>query len=286
MTTNLNAEHVHNSVASGAVPYFQPIFTPTDSSSFAYEALGRLNHEGSILIPSQFLPHLEHTPYLAEFDRAILSRAIEQMAKWVHLGGVNVNVHVNASADVLAQPSYADFVAEQLSLHQVLPESLTIELVETCKFWKSPVILQTMTALKQLGVKVAIDDFPCWPDTQDLIDWLLLNSDRVDYIKIDQSLVLSVCDGPSSVNDKLKELINYVVMAHKLGLPVVAEGVRNERDMYIMQLCEVDALQGFGIGRPQPASQVYHLTCREKIYCPTPFTQNVQKQNFVSHGHL
>lgn len=283
---NLNTVNIQKSVASGAVPHFQPILTPTNRSSFAYEALGRLDYEGLILTPSELFPHLEHTPYMAEFDRAILSRAIEQMAKWNHFGDVNVNLHVNASADVLAQSSYADFVSEQLNLHQVLPESLTIELVETCKFWKSPVILQTMTAIKQLGVKVAIDDFPCWPDTQDLINWLMLNSDKVDSIKIDKSLVLEVCDGPSSINPKLEELIHYVVMAHNLGLSVIAEGVRNERDMRIMRLCKADAVQGFGIGRPQPASQAYHLKCREKVHCPTPFNQISTKQNFVSHGHV
>ncbi len=282
-TKNLNTVNIQKSVPSGAVPYFQPILTPTNRSSFAYEALGRLNHEGLILTPDHFLPRLEHTSYMAEFDRAILSRAIEQIAKWTHSGGVNV--HVNASADVLTQASYADFVSEQLSLYKVLPESLTIELVETCKFWKSPVILQTMTALKQLGVKVAIDDFPCWPDTQDLINWLMLNSDKVDSIKIDKSLVLEVCDGPTSINPKLEELVHYVFMAHNLGLHVIAEGVRNERDMRIMRLCEVDAVQGFGIDRPQPASQVYHLRGREKVHCPTPFNQISTEQN-VSQCHL
>ncbi|GEM_PF-2806399 len=250
MVTKSDAE---STITEQATPLFQPIVT--GDARLTFEVLGRLKHNDVLILPSKFIPQLNSREMVA-FDRAILSQSIRQVARWQQLDDLEVEVHVNASADVLVQSSYVQFIEDLLRQHRVLPKHLTIEVVETCDFWTSPEILETMLSLKYLGVKVAIDDFPCWSDLESLIDWLENNSGRIDSIKLDQSLVYQACADVAGTG-KLRELLCYIEMAHRLGISVVAEGVYSEQSVLTMQLCGADALQGYWLGKPQTASETF-----------------------------
>jgi EAL domain-containing protein (putative c-di-GMP-specific phosphodiesterase class I) len=284
MTNDLNVNEVRGAVNFGTVPYFQPIIgvTTTDQTFLEYEALGRLRLKGELLRPEQFLPCLEQAPYAAQFDRVMLVRAIEQMADWLYHDDLEVHVHVNAGAAALAQPSYATFVREMLYRHQMPAEYLTIEVIETCDFYRSEEMLGTIRALKQVGVKIAVDDFPCWSDPDGLIGWLRANHALVDSVKFDHSLVVAACDDVSGKGD-LKEFVRYMDQLCKLDLTIIAEGVRNEQDSLNMQLCGVHGMQGYCIGLPMPAESVYHRSQQAKGTNFPSFSRMMEHRNLYAH---
>jgi len=146
-----------------------------------------------------------------------------------------------------------------LKAHNVSPEQLVIEVVETCTFWREPAILYTLSRLRNIGVEIAIDDFPCWEESEGLIDWLRTEPVGIKTLKFDRSLVREVCDNKESAEPR--EFMRYLAFAHERDMRVIAEGVEDEHDAITMELCGVDALQGFGIGKPKPAHLAFHSNC-------------------------
>lgn len=275
MTTSVDAYSVQTSVPFGALPFFQPIVNLADSS-VSFESLGRLRHEGVVLNPAQFLPHLEGTPALEQFDRAILAKSVAQIAEWKMRLKVHAHVHVNASSDALRSTSYAQYVHRLLTRSKVDPSQLTIEVIETCSFWKDEQILKTLAVLQAIGVKVAIDDFPAWSDPRGLLEWLTAQPRGVDYLKIDRSLVRKVCDLRQDGGLAFREIREYVSVAKSLGIHTIAEGVEKVVDSEIMQFCGVDALQGYGIGKPVPAhlaEQHFNISSTQQCALPMGITE-------------
>lgn len=261
--TTLRGVQIRLAIPHGVVPFYQQILNLEKPEEICYEVLGRLTVNGSMLAPGEFLPSLVRSPLMARFDREILRLAIAQCAAWATEEDRFVHLHVNASAQALVHPTYATFVKELLSRYQVDPQYLTIEVVETCTFWKSQTTLRTLKELRRLGVNIAIDDFPCWENPQALLDWLAANKGAVQTIKLDRSLVNAACGydvkgnriDEFAADSYLQQLIRYVAFARKMDLAVVAEGVENQEQMVTMQLCGIELLQGYGIGKPQPAHQ-------------------------------
>ena len=253
------------SIPHGVVPYYQQILNLEHPEELCYELLGRLKVNEVIVSPDEFLPSLVRTPLMAKFDREMLRLAIAQCAVWADEERF-VHLHVNASAQTLLQSTYASFVKELLSRYQVDPQYLTIEVIETCTFWKSRATLRTLKELRRLGVKIAIDDFPCWENPQDLLEWLRdrNNKGAVQTIKLDRSLVNAACgydvtgkeiDEAESISHMMK-LVRYTNFAKGLGLEVVAEGVKDEEQMVTMQMCGIELLQGYGISKPMPVEEL------------------------------
>lgn len=269
---------VRSAVSEGSLPFYQRIL-PLKGRSLKYEALGRIAYCGQVLSPDSFLSHLEGTDDLCRFDFLILDHAIAQMASWDADGFDSVNVNVNASSQSLELGGYASHIEKLLRMHGVRAENLTIEIIEPCTFWKNPRILWTLERLRSLGVGVAIDDFPCWGDPEGLLVWLRQNAHLISSLKLDRSLVRPACDNKGGI--ALAQLVRYTTEAHSLGLTVVAEGVEDERDMATMRLCNVDALQGFGIGKPEPACKVRHQVVVPRVWKSTS-TRNARQSEMMA----
>lgn len=255
-------------VARGeALSFFQPIYHVDDPDRISYEVLGRMMLDGKLLQPGQFLPLLEDTPYLEQFDRDVLTRALRQV-KWWKEDGQYVHIHVNASTEAIESSEYLRVFEDLIPRYGIDFEQVTVELLETCSFWERPVALAAIARLREYGVQIAIDDFPCWASPRALLDFID-HDQRGSFrtLKLDRSIVLRATHEDRIVSDcAQEEVYNYVSFAHEHGMEVIAEGVENDKVIALMsELFPIDAYQGFGIGRPQPAMCAYHTTSPRHI---------------------
>ena len=297
--TNVTVSSIRQAVPSGALPFFQSIVAlgnvPSDKPIISLEGLGRLDLEGKILPPAAFLSHLEGTPSMVQFDRAILTKSLAKVQQWKYTIGVDVHVHVNASRDSLQNRDFADNVEVLLGYHQVEVSQLKIEIVERChEFWQDRDILRTLEHLSRLGVGLAIDDFPKWHNPQGLIKWLKISKQlgiKITDLKVDRSVIGKVCLQVKNEEEyqikrrATEDFLSYLKVAKELGIQVIAEGVENPSDVMTMKALKADAVQGYAIGRPKNA-EVTETYLREFYQTPKMVPMSTQLSKIQRRVHV
>ncbi len=238
--------------------YFQPIIT-RDTSEINYEALGRMRSGERTIFPDHFLPKLAQCGLTTEFDIAILRNTLMQVLEWsITAHPRRVHVHVNAGTETLSSSLYIATLEFLLRAYNIDPSTITVEILEDCEFWKLPRVMHNLKRIRAMGVHLAIDDFPNVSDPEGLLGWIKRQELDVHTLKLDRSLIRSICDNSSE--QSWYDAERYINIAHTYDMQVVAEGVENDAEIGIMKSLQVDALQGYGIGKPMPAHEVLHLS--------------------------
>jgi EAL domain-containing protein (putative c-di-GMP-specific phosphodiesterase class I) len=148
---------------------------------------------------------------------------------------------VNLSARMLGDKTLPSRVRKILDQHGLEPSRLTLELTETAALSGSGEGLDMIARLRELGVRIAIDDYGTGLSTLDYLKKIPANE-----IKIDQSFVKGMADNRS---DRLM-VQSTIGLAHSLGRKVVAEGVEQAETLDLLIEMGCDIAQGFAIGRP------------------------------------
>ena len=132
-------------------------------------------------------------------------------------------------------------VAAVLDKHGLEPGRLTLELTETAAVAGSGLGVDLLAGLRDLGVKIAIDDYGTGLSTLEYLKKI-----PASEIKIDQSFVKSMRDNRSD----LIMVQSTIALAHSLGRTVVAEGVEDPQSLEQLTMLKCDIAQGFVVGRP------------------------------------
>ncbi|MGZ4476811.1 MAG: EAL domain-containing protein, partial [Nocardioides sp.] len=153
---------------------------------------------------------------------------------------------VNVSIPELRNPSFVDFVHRTISTYDLQPRRLIIEVTEGVYDEDDEQVVVSLTQLRGLGVRVALDDFGSgWSSLR----WL--TTFPVDIIKIDGSFVHAIDEPGTNL-----EVLNAVIKLGKaLGLNVVGEQVETERQAQVLRDLGCDRAQGYFFGRPSPTTE-------------------------------
>jgi diguanylate cyclase (GGDEF)-like protein len=210
-----------------------------------YEALIRWNHPTrGLLLPDTFVSLAEETGLIEAIGAWVLRTACAEAARWPALGAHPSFVSVNVSARQLTGDALVGEVAEVLASTGLEPARLWLEITESALFHDVHATVQTLGALRALGVTLAVDDFGTGYTT-------LGNLRRfpIDVIKIDRSFVAEL--GPA---ERDRAIVTAVItLAHELGLVATAEGVETADQLALLRDLGCDYLQGFHVGRPEAA---------------------------------
>lgn len=219
------------------------------------EALLRWEHpQRGRLSPDQFLPLAEQSELIHAIGRWVLRQATRQAAQWGGLTPQPPSVAVNVSAHQLAAGNLLHDVHEALEDSGLPASRLELELTESVM--QRADTRDILSTLRERGIAIAIDDFGTGFSSLSY-----LKAFPVDVIKIDRSFVTdAIVDARDAVIVRA-----IIAMAHILGIDVVAEGVESERHLGVLQALGCNRLQGFHIGRPEPAEEF-----RRRLAQPPP----------------
>jgi EAL domain-containing protein (putative c-di-GMP-specific phosphodiesterase class I)/GGDEF domain-containing protein len=189
--------------------------------------------------PEEFIPLIEETLLIKQFTEWVLETAIQQLHLWKK-AEILVPISVNFSTKNLQNYDLVETVSRSLEKFEIPPEFLEIEVTETSVASNIAAIAKILRSLREVGVRIAIDDFGTGQASQQYLFELPLN-----VIKIDKLFVESVFHNPAAA----AIVKNAIMLAHDLGLEVIAEGLetRNQHDLLKEWGCDIG--QGYLFGK-------------------------------------
>ena len=223
---------------------YQPKLNLAENRITGVEALLRWHSEefGSIP-PSLFIPLAEEIGLISTLGEFVIERACAELAAWRAAGLTDVTMAVNLSAAQLARGDISGYLFETLARHAIAPELLELELTESMLMQDPERARALLEAINNVGVTLAIDDFGTGYSSLAYLQRLPL-----DTLKIDQTFVAKLT---LSVDDETI-LSTIVLMAHALGLNVVAEGVETPEQLEYLREKDCDEVQGYLLAQPMP----------------------------------
>ncbi|WP_117195743.1 putative bifunctional diguanylate cyclase/phosphodiesterase [Rhizobium terrae] len=222
---------------------FQPVMDARSFRLIGVEALCRWNRAGyGPVSPDIFIPIAESTGLIDQLGLFVLHRACETIASWPEL-----KLAVNISPGQFRDPAFAVHVGSVFSKTKTEPGRVTLEMTEGYFIQNAERARAALAKLKQLGVKIALDDFGAGFSSVGY-----LRQFGFDRMKIDKSLVHALDEGARAV-DLLQAT---VALARSLDIPVTAEGVETEEQAIALRLSGCDELQGYLFGRPMSAEEI------------------------------
>jgi diguanylate cyclase (GGDEF)-like protein/PAS domain S-box-containing protein len=227
--------------------HYQPITSMPDGVAIGCEALVRWDHpERGLMPPAHFIPVAEDSGLIVEVGAWVLEEACRQAEAWRQRGR-HLHVSVNVSPVQLLRDDVAGLVTRTLRATGLPPQLLYIEVTESSLIEDAGRIAPALQLLRELGVKIAIDDFGGGSSSLSYLSVL-----PVDVIKIDRLFI----DGlPDSSDDRA--IVSAVLsLAQELDLAVIAEGVENDRQHWELQEMGCTLGQGFLYAKPRPAHEL------------------------------
>jgi diguanylate cyclase (GGDEF)-like protein len=240
--------------------HYQPMFDLRSGKIAAFEGLVSWRHPDRGLVPPlDFIPIAEQTDMIVEIGRWVLEHGCRQLAAWRRQAPIALSL--NVSTRELQQPDYTDTVRDAIDGAFPAP-ALILEVTERQPLDDVPGVLDTLQALKALGVRLALDDFGIGCCS-------LINLSRlpIDLLKIAKPFLDALDDEHHQRNPR-GLLAGTVGLGRHLGLTTIGEGIehREQRDLLIELGCDLG--QGSHLGRPLDAVGADQLLAAESNHSP------------------
>jgi PAS domain S-box-containing protein/diguanylate cyclase (GGDEF)-like protein len=226
--------------------HFQPIVSLSARTIVASEALIRwLRDDGTLVSPGEFIPLAEETGLIIPMGQWVLEEACRATRRWDDQLGSRLapGIHINISIDQFRQPDFAEIVMRTLRDHDIAPERITLEVTETMAMVDVEQALRQLKALRDIGVRLAIDDFGAGYSNLGLLNRL-----PVQTLKIDRSFAsgMEVDPGMVAITRSL------VAIGRDLGMNVTAEGIETADQADRLATLGCNRGQGYFFARPMP----------------------------------
>ena len=226
---------------------FQPQVSIADRSLRGFEALLRWKHpDKGIISPGYFIPLAEENDLIADISTYTDKSAVEQLGIWQR-GGLNTRISINMSPLILTDLELPEQLTTQAKEHGVDPSNITIEVTETAATVNIAQYIDILTRLRMKGFGLSIDDFGTGFSSLQQLVRVPFSELKVDIVFIKKLLVDNECRSITEIS---------IMLAHKLGMAVVAEGVEDEATFELLGELGCDKGQGYWIGRPMPAEEI------------------------------
>jgi diguanylate cyclase (GGDEF)-like protein/PAS domain S-box-containing protein len=221
--------------------YGQPIIDLQTGTIVQRETLLRMRDGDDLVLPGAFLGTAERFGLARELDRWVIHHALQQIA-----GQPEELLTINLSGDSVTDSDIPDYLKRELDASARDPQSIVIEVTETAAIANMDRARAFVTQIKDLGCKIALDDFGAGFGSFYYLKYLPL-----DFLKIDGEFITHL---PASKTDQI--LVEAIMtMAHGLGQQVIAEHVQDAATVQILRRLGVDHAQGYHLGRPAPITE-------------------------------
>jgi diguanylate cyclase (GGDEF)-like protein len=229
------------------VLHFQPQIRLDSMAVDSYEALVRWEHpQFGLLYPDRFISLAERSGFIVQLGQEVLRLACETLALW-HDEGRLIGLAINVSAIELHQADFSDRVLKRLALHGISPHFLELEITETTLLDEEGRAIEQLNQLRQAGIGISLDDFG-----KGYAGFAHLQLLPLTRLKIDRSVIAPLSNSP----DDNPIVSSTIILAKRLGLEVVAEGVETREQVVCLKLAGCDIAQGYHFSRPLSAQQL------------------------------
>lgn len=243
------SNELHGALAAGQFTLlYQPIIDLASGRINKAEALIRWQHpQLGMVSPAQFIPLAEDTGLIVAIGDWVFREAARQVKLWRTAYNPDFQISVNVSPVQLGNvidDTYHQAWFSHLQKLGLPGQSVVVEITEGLLLDADNDVTSKLLEFRDAGIQVAIDDFGTGYSSLSY-----LKKFDIDYLKIDQSFVRNLVTDPNDM--ALCEAI--IVMAHKLGLNVIAEGVETEAQRQLLAEARCDFAQGYLFSKPVAA---------------------------------
>ena len=217
---------------------YQPIVSLKDESIYKAEALLRWGHPGRGLVSSaEFIEVSEENGTIIRIGEYVFNQVIDTVKEWRSTINECFQISINASPLQFREGSQQlELWVNNLKANQVLGDAVLVEITEGLIMDTDRSVMDKLLMLRDAGIQVALDDFGTGYSSLAYLQKL-----DIDYLKIDKSFVDNL--GAGSNEEALCEAI--IVMAHRLNLKVVAEGIETNMQYDFLKKAGCDYGQGY-----------------------------------------
>ena len=229
------------------VLHFQPQVRLDTTQVIGYEALVRWQHpDFGLLYPDRFIPLAERCGFIIALGWEVLRLALEELERW-QSQAISAQLAVNVSVLQLRQADFSERLLGALASHGIDPQRLELEITETTVLDDDGIAIEHLHRLRRAGLGIALDDFG-----QGYAGFAHLQSLPLSKLKIDRALITSL----SNSHDDSPIVSSTIILANRLGLEVVAEGVETRAQVVYLKLAGCDIAQGYHFSRPMSSTQL------------------------------
>ncbi|MNM49098.1 Phytochrome-like protein cph2 [compost metagenome] len=229
------------------VLHYQPQIRLDTQQVLGYEALVRWDHpEFGLLYPDRFIDLAERSGFIVELGWEVLRLACEALSGW-DAQGRETRLAVNVSALQLRQADFAARLLSKLQQYAIAPQRLELEITETTILDPEGTAVAHLHTLRDAGLGISLDDFG-----RGYAGFAHLHSLPLSKLKIDRSLIAPL----SNSHDDSPIVSSTIILAKRLGLEVVAEGVETREQVVCLKLAGCDIAQGYHFSRPLSPAQL------------------------------
>lgn len=246
--------------------FYQPQVCLEDHTITGLEALIRWFHpERGYIEPIEFIPLAEEVGLINRIGEWIFTKACKFSAKINKNRTDPIPVSVNVSPVQLLQHDFLYRFINIIEKTGVNPGWMVIEITESALMESHKENALKLRELKKIGIKIALDDFGTGYSSMQHLQGL-----PVDIMKIDRSFIRNVSKPGNG--GKLTEAM--IILAHRLGMSVVAEGVEEMEQYQILRKYGCDVAQGYLLYEPVPENKVIKIINKSSNIIPEHMYQN------------
>jgi EAL domain-containing protein (putative c-di-GMP-specific phosphodiesterase class I)/GGDEF domain-containing protein len=247
---------LHKAVLQGEFDvYYQPRVSISSNRVTGFEALLRWhNPKHGVLLPQHFLSVADETGLIIQLDQLAFKKCCEQIQHWQHAGINRGRMSLNIANLSFCQADFVDTLQQQLVATGLNADQFELELNEDLLLRAEANTHHTLQRLTSLGFHLTLDNFGTGVSSLSVLRQYSLHSLKIapDFIK------------DMEHNEQQRNITASLIrMATYLQLDVIASGIENEMQAYLLHVMGCDILQGYLFSKPLPATEIPALLAKE-----------------------
>ncbi|MGY3884709.1 EAL domain-containing protein [Aeromonas aquatica] len=243
------------------VPWYQPKVSLATGEWLGVEALARWQHPTlGIIAPARFIPLAEESGLIDPLTEHLIEQGLRDLEGWLAASST-IRLSMNLSSVSLVEGDLCDRLLALCESRGIAPELITLEVTESAFVKDLGQSLERLSRLRMHGFGLSIDDFGTGYSSMQQLNQLPFTE-----LKLDRSFVDRCHEDPV----RLAIIESTLILAHKIGLKSVAEGVEDEGTWDQLARLGCDECQGYYVGHPMPRDQLALWHSRWRATGPVP----------------
>lgn len=227
--------------------YYQPQLDLRENRIIGFEALIRwFSVDKGMIPPDHFIPQSEQLGLIHKIGFFVQQEILDFAKRLDSCGDpdlMNYRISFNASPIEIARPDYADSLIEAILISKLSPRYFALEITESTFLSQMDDSIAKLNRLRDFGIEIHLDDFGTGYSSLTYLQKL-----PIHYVKLDRSFLSNLTQDEGQRN--LSRTI--ILLAHNLGIKVIAEGVETAEQLQILKDLDCDVIQGYHLEKPIP----------------------------------